>query len=176
MKQSRAGWVWSPVLVGLGLVLCLASGASAEDEDAEARRERLKKAQTEFEKSEADFVRRVNAAIDKGVKWLISKQRSDGFWHFHPGAGKAEITFPGKTALVLLTLAKCDKTLKDRDKVLEKGLRALDSYRSWEKTSVRFPDGVTGHTYSNALLVLMYDAIYRVKPKTKKSSRGASQI
>ena len=159
------------LFVALALLTPLAS--AEEDEDLEARRQRLKEAQTEFDKSQEAFVQRVNAAIDKGVKWLVSKQRSDGYWHFHPGPNKADMTFPGKTALVLLTLAKCDLKLKDRDKVLEKGLHALEAYRSWEATSVRFPEGVTGHTYSNSLLVLMYDAIYRYKPKPKKKKRAS---
>lgn len=165
-------WLVLPAL----LVLALGSPAArAEEEDPEARRNRLRKAQTEFEKDEADFVRRVNEAIDKGVAWLVSKQREDGYWHFYPGSKKADITFPGRTALVMLTLAKCGKTFKDRDKVLEKGLRALDTYRAWERASVRFPEGITGHTYSNALLVLMYDALYKAKPKKKRKSTKTSR-
>lgn len=174
--RSRARFTgWAVLLL---LVLTSLAGAPAgfadEQEELEARRRRLEKAREEFEKSEQAFVERVNKAIDKGVAWLVSQQRNDGYWPCYPGPKKAKAHFPGETGLILMTLAKCGKDLKDRDKVLEKGLRALESYQSWAESHVRWPNGVTGHTYSNAILVLMYDALYAKRPKVKQGSkRGA---
>ena len=155
-------------------VMLLSSGAAVHaDEDAEERRERLRKAQTEFEKSEAAFVERVNAAIDRGRDWLKAKQRKDGHWPTWK-VNTLDKVYPGRAALVMLTLAKCGATLKDRDKVLERGITALEGYRAYLASKAPGTNAEGPHTYSTSLLVMMYEAIYARHPKPKPSARGRS--
>ncbi len=153
-------------------VLCLLVGAvaSAEDEDAAERRARLRTAQTEFDAKEADFVRRVNEAIERGQAWLKSKRRPDGHWPSYK-ANTVDKVYPGRAALIMLTLSKCGLALKDKDKFLETSLAALENYQTWfaEKAPAHGADG--GHTYTQAMLVLMYDAIYAPKAKKRKGRK-----
>ena len=149
-----------------GLVFFGPQAARAEDSETEERRARLKKAQTEFEAEEADFVRRVNAAIERGTKWLVSKQRADGHWKTYK-PNTLDRIYPGRAGLIMLTLAKCGLEIKGRDKVLQRGITALEGYRAWFDSKATTAEQRGGHTYSKAILVLMYDALYARHPKPK---------
>ena len=150
----------------VGLVFGLVRPATA-DEDAEERRARLKKAQTEFQAAEADFVQRVNAAIDRGRDWLLAQQTPEGHWPtWKPNT--LDKVYPGRSALILLTLAKCGCTLKDKDKVLQRGLTALEGYRAYLASKAPGTTAEGPHTYSTALLVMMYEALYAEHPKPPK--------
>jgi hypothetical protein len=154
------------------LVLWSAGGPAGADEDTDERRERLEKAQTEFEASEAAFVERVNAAIDKGRDWLKQQQRANGHWVTWK-ANTLDKVYPGRAALIMLTLAKCGLELKDRDKTLERGVTALEGYRAYLASKAPGTTAEGPHTYSTALLVMMYEAIYARHPKSKPGARGA---
>ncbi|MCP5067242.1 MAG: terpene cyclase/mutase family protein, partial [bacterium] len=169
MKRRRFG---THLLLLAPLAVLLAGTIARADEDAEARRERLKKAQTEFEESEAAFVESVNEAIDRGRDWLKKQQRTNGHWVTWK-ANTLDKVYPGRAALIMLTLAKCGVKLKDKDKTLERGVTALEGYRAYLASKAPGTTAEGPHTYSTALLVMMYEAIYARHPKPKPGARGA---
>jgi len=66
------------------------------------------------------FAASVSKAIDRGVAYLISKQRIDGSWYDYEGFGS------GYTAMVLFTLAKCG--VRRENPTMRRGLAFVNAH------------------------------------------------
>jgi hypothetical protein len=87
----------------------------------------------------AEFRKKVDEAIDKGVEWLKKRQQPSGDFGESAGPtygpGKAYPNKPGITAFSLLALLKSD--VPHNDPVITKGLAFLQDYVSNKGTSSR---------------------------------------
>jgi len=146
------------------LLVALLAGPLAADEgappDPATRAARIAAAREAMAKDQADFEDRVNKAIDRGVAWLRTQQRNDGsFPGFSEGlpANTYNIMEPGLDALVVLTLAHCGGTAKDKDVV-----KCLNFCRSHYSGKGGLDLKGTGKLtiYVAATLVLALDALY----------------
>src|SRR5205823_1144635 len=70
--------------VGLCAVVALLTGSSVSAQE--------KKKEKEVDEA---FAGQVNAAIDRGIKYLRSLQQPDGMWHYIQGGGGGLGGFPG---------------------------------------------------------------------------------
>ncbi len=151
--------VFAVVLLGA----CLA-GPAFGDEGGElspaARKAKIAEARQKLEASKADFDERVNKAIERGAAWLRTQQKKDGsFPGFSEGLppNTYNIMEPGLDALVILTLAHCGATGKDKDVV--KALNFCRSHYSG-KTGLNLKGSGKLTIYVAATLVLALDALY----------------
>ena len=152
---------WIPAL----LAVCLLGGpVAAEDAD---RRARIDAAKRKAAESKADFDRRVNEAIDRGVAWLRSTQRKDGTF---PGFSddlkprQYNIMEVGLNALVVLTLAHCG--VGPKDEAIKKCLAWCRFHYAGGKGSLNLKATGRLTIYTAATLMLALDALY--KPEKKK--------
>jgi hypothetical protein len=105
------------------------------------------------------LARKINEAIDRGVAYLKSIQRPDGYWSGPEEAKDLlrthanDATIGGMTALCLYALG-ASGVAKD-DPAVQRGLTFLFGHRGW------FQGGNTNATYANACLVL---ALTRIDP------------
>jgi len=138
--------------------------AEAEEELSPAERKALvAKAKRELAADQADFIKRVNKAIDRGHAWLEKQQKSDGTFALQWPNRSQNL---GRQAFYLFTLAKCGSS--PRSSQIKQGLKGL---AAWE-ARVRASDDVK--TYSVAAMILFYDALYNPTPKPKKDTRYAA--
>jgi hypothetical protein len=142
------------------LLLALPAGVRAEEDPPRPPPGPVE----ESPEAQRAFTLRVNEAITHGYEWLRAQQLQDGTF---PLAGRVEESqHLGRHALVLFTLARCGAT--PRDRVIKRGLAGLDL---WFK-KVDLP-GWGLRTYSAAMLILMYDALYaEEKDASGRGNRG----
>jgi hypothetical protein len=138
------------------LLLAAPSASRADDADAAAAREAKVAAATRaLDEDRRAFQARVDAAIDRGVAWLRTQQRSDGgFPAFgdHLPANTYDPMDWGVDALVLLTLAKSG--LPPTDKAVERvRARAFADYQ-------RIKGLKKVYVYPAATLILALEALY----------------
>src|SRR5262245_50747721 len=94
--------------LGFVLVACSVS-VHADDAADAARKQKIEAAKKRLEEDRKAFQQRVNDAIDKGVKWLLSKQRTSGNFPAYGDKLPPNTYQPmdlGVNALVMLTLVK----------------------------------------------------------------------
>lgn len=97
--MTRFPWLWL-ALIGL-LVVPVAAQEDAAVEDGPVPQSGI------------------DAAIDRGVEFLIKEQDMDGSWRFHSGQDRA-----GVTGLCVYTLLKCG--LSKHHQAVQRGLRFMD--------------------------------------------------
>jgi hypothetical protein len=142
------------------LLLVLAAGlaaraAGADEAADEARRKKIEEAKRAAAADEEAFRARVNAAIDRGVAWLRSKQKKTGNVPAY-GDGLPKNSYnpmdTGVNALALLTLAKAGVGPTDP---------AADRLLEWCRASYANMRGLKALTvYSASVLLLAMDALY----------------
>ena len=156
-------WRLAAALFGLGCLLTL----SAQDDDMNV------------DDSGVD-PKRVEAAVKKGVEWLLSKQNADGSWTAS-GTQGIEAHYPGgTTALVLLALLKGG--VSPNDPRIKKGFDfCFHVTKKQPQPGGAAPPGDPSdsggfekRTYSVSCLILALAAKYHpdaAKKKSKRSSR-----
>ncbi len=116
------------------------------------------------------FVTRVNAAIDRGQKFLLSSQLDDGTWK---GLGTATTANSyGEQALVLLSLAKTG--IEDDHRQMKKGLAALDTLIGKQKAATFNNEPHTHSTYSAGCVAMLMDALYAEHPTVGPDGRPSA--
>jgi hypothetical protein len=139
--------------------------------DAAGRERRIQEAREKEAKDLAEFEARVNAAIDRGAKWLQQKQLKDGSY---PGFGPAkpsnthDVMEVGITALAVLTLAHCGVPA-DHDSI-EKAIRNCQFHYSGKQGSMNLKGNGKVLVYIASTLILALDAVYR------KETGGAEPV
>jgi hypothetical protein len=143
-------------LVALAVLLAVGWARAGDDEDTpEVRRKKIEAAKKARVEDERRFATQVNAAIDKGAKWVhewLKQQqaRGDGKYIFAVEPTNQDL---GRLSLVLLTLVKCG--IEHNDPAVKKGVQdALD----WHVRQKTVGGGI--YTYSVSLFLLMLDAYY----------------
>ena len=144
------------LLVSLLFVLGVPASAD-EDQDERAARARQR------EEADRVYALRVNDAVSHGYEWLRAQQSSAGTFPLFTRENNPQHL--GRQALVLYTLSRCGATLKH--KVIQRGLEGL---ALWQK-KVAYP-GWGLKTYSVAMLILMYDALYRPRLESDEPVPG----
>lgn len=131
-------------------------GPSPDDKGEE---DRIKLAELDPE-----FQERVNAAVGRGIPYLLSLQKPDGRWtSMHDTSEHGP--FPnGTTALVLLTLIKAgDKALSDE---VTKGIKFLqDSWANF-KSGGFMPSKQGWKTYEVGITLMMLEAMAAWRPQS----------
>ncbi len=124
------------------------------------RKARIEAAKRKMAAAKADFDDRVNKAIERGGVWLAKQQRKDGsFPGFSEDLPKNtyNIMEPGVNALVVLTLAHCGKTAKDKG--VTKAINFCRSHYSG-KGGLDLKGKGRLTIYVAATLVMALDALY----------------
>jgi len=104
-------------------------------------------------KEEPDFKARVNAAVGKGLQWLLQRQVVDG--RFPPFEDARGDIFPlGMHALSTLAVIKCDHPLESKE--LRSAFRALFALADAQQYTLK--------TYEAALTLMVLDAKYTTQP------------
>jgi hypothetical protein len=124
------------------------SSARAGDAADDARRAKVEAGKRAVAEDAKAFRERVNAAIDKGVAWLRTQQRSNGSF---PGYND------GLQSLVMLTLAKSG--VKPEDKAFEK----LKTYVLADYAKMKGLKAVK--VYSVSVMLMAFEAAYREEAK-----------
>lgn len=158
-------------LVALVLALVPFVSAAAEDPPkADPQKEAERKAKVEAAKAleakdRAEFQQRVNEAIDKGVAYLRTRQKTNGSFPGMPGTVPGVTYNPmdlGLNSLVLLTLAKSGVVPEDK---------ALDKLRGYCLADYADMKGKKNvKTYSAAVLLMALDAVYNPQAKDETTS------
>jgi hypothetical protein len=132
-------------------------------EDAAERERRRDAARAREAEEDARFGEQVNAAIDRGTKWLVAQQRQDGSY---PGfanlAGTYDPLDVGLNALVMQTLAHCG-VAADHD-AIEKCERFCRFHYAGGKGSWNLKGNGKVMTYTAATLILAMYAVYDRAP------------
>ncbi len=169
-----------PLFVASVALVFLLTPMQARAKDEPLSPAQRKAAKAKHVAAERAFVEKVNAAIDKGAKWLASTQLSDGTFPIHQYDENNPQNL-GRQALVLLTLAKCG--MKEKDPCMKKGLEGL---RMWFK-KVESP-GWGWKTYCTAVTLMLYEALLSPpsksgqkpkqgkKKKRKKKRSGSAKV
>jgi hypothetical protein len=142
MRSSRA---LVRVLAAAALLAALPGRLCAEDEPAPEA------APPAAAEEAGAFAARVDAAIEKGVGWLKSRQMQEGTWRFVRDDPPVPV---GDHALVLLTLAKCGVGAKDP--VMARGIKALDRLFPFHVGTSKWG---SAKTYDVAVTVMFYEAL-----------------
>jgi hypothetical protein len=148
------------LLVGFAVLLGARGVASAEDPAKdEARKKKVEEAKRLLAIDEEAFRTRVNAAIDRGVAWLRSKQRSAGNFPAYGDRLPKNTYDPmdlGVNSLVLLTLAKSGVPAEDK---------GLDRLLGWCKADYANMKGRKKlMVYSASVFLLAIDAFHAPPP------------
>jgi hypothetical protein len=118
------------------------------------------------------FVARVNAAIDRGQKYLLDSQRPEGTWTPRKDA-TLEVDAYGVEALVLTALAKTGVKPSHPKMVL--GLKVLRQMIVERRGQQRYAGIEVGHrTYAAACVTMLLDALYVEHPKRDPDRKGAN--
>ncbi|MFN0205792.1 MAG: prenyltransferase/squalene oxidase repeat-containing protein [Planctomycetota bacterium] len=106
--------------------------------------------------ADPDFQKRINEAIDRGVRWLKKEQRANGTWP----DGHNEKFESGVAALGFLTLTKSG--VGESDPSLQRCIQFFNEYRAFEKT------------YSTGVLAMAWEALKRGsvdKPRAEAAAK-----
>ncbi len=159
-----------PLCAALLLLVLLSTAFSAPEEplSPKERAKRIAEAKKKIAEEDRAFAKAVNEAIDKGHGWLKKKLGSGGL--VPPSAWPNDPQGLGRQALVLYTLAKCGSSPKSKEIKA-----AMGGVENW-LNKVKNP-GWGLKTYSVAILILAYDAVYRPRPKPgKKPSKKKRKL
>ena len=152
----------APLVLLLGFAFP-AGGAPEEPLSPKERAKRIAEAKKQIAEADRKFVKAVNEAIDDGQDWLKKQLGSGGL--VTPSAWPNSPQGLGRQALVLYTLAKCGSSPKSKE--IKAAMAGVEKWLN----KVSAP-GWGLKTYSVAILILAYDAVYRPKPKPgRKPSR-----
>jgi hypothetical protein len=142
------------------LGLCASAFAAPEEPlSPKERDKRIAEAKKKIAEEDRAFAKAVNEAIDKGHDWLKGKLGSGGL--VPPSAWPNDPQGLGRQALVLYTLAKCGSSPKSKE--IKAAMGGVENWLG----KIKNP-GWGLKTYSVAILILAYDAVYRPKPKPGK--------
>ncbi len=146
----------------LALTVLLASTVRA-DEKADARRAKIEAARKAADDDKKAFQTRVSKAIDAGVAWLRTKQKSSGNFPAY-GDNLPPNTYQpmdlGVNALVLLTLAKSGVPADDK---------AVEKLRNWCFANHANMKGLKKvMTYPSGVLLMALEALYHPAPKDEQ--------
>src|SRR5262245_26115682 len=150
------------VLLAAALLLAGARVVSGDGEDPKEHQRKINEARKAIAEAERELKLKVNAAIEKGAKWLEKEQSQDGTWPGFQGGGHDKQDL-GLQALCILTLAKCGRDHADPS--VAKGLTALRGMYDGQGApplNYKSMDSLT--TYSVATMLMMYEALYHPLP------------
>lgn len=143
----------------LALAVLLSSTVRADDA-ADARKAKIEAAKKAAAADEKAFHERVNRAIDAGVAWLRTKQRSGGNFPAYGDNLPANTYQPldlGVNSLVLLTLAKSGVAPDDK---------AVDRLKGWCLANYANMKGLKKvMTYPAGVLLMALEALYNPAAK-----------
>jgi hypothetical protein len=144
-------------LTALAVAAALARPVQAGDapDDPVARKRKIEAAKRLEAEAEKMLVERVNAAIDRGARWLEERQAPDGVWSSPSDANGRW----GVQALCILTLLKCGR---DEDAPAVK--RGLVPWKELYETAAK---GGTLRVYDAGISLMMLDALYGTTDKPK---------
>src|SRR5262245_23932071 len=152
----------APSLLGLVLV-AFAVSVHADDPADAARKAKVEAAKKTLEEDRKAFQQRVNDAIDKGAKWLLSKQKSSGNF---PALGDnlpANQYNPldlGVNALVFLTLIKSGIAPDSKE---------IEKLKTWCLGNYGNMKGLRKvYVYPAAVLLMAFEAAYHEPAKDEQ--------
>ncbi len=158
-------------LAVLALVLLLPtsvrlSSRAHADDAADARRAKIDAAKKAEAEERRAFETKVNAAIDAGVAWLRTKQKSGGNFPAYGDKLPPNTYQPldlGVNALVLLTLAKAGVPADDK---------AVDRLKGWCFANYANMKGLKKvMTYPSGVLLMALEALYHPVAKDEQDVR-----
>ncbi len=157
------------LLAALGVPLAGGGAARADDppdaapDDAAARAKRsVEEAKKAKEEADRAFAARVDAAVEKGAKWLEGRQQGNGSWPGMQGR-LLDVQDLGLNALCVLALSKCGRG--SGTSVIQRGLRRLrEMYDGKPSRGLDFEGTHQLKTYSVATYVMALEAVYGPPP------------